>query len=121
MTAQCAKDGAPRVSKACRTPLIPSELAKLEADFWRLWSMFPTAEAPDLDGLHKRLNSVVRKIAKTPITSMADVVVKARVARQRGGWTLEFFGNEPEDHPQRVAAEMLDEVVWYLENKGDAG
>ena len=112
------RKGAPQASEPCRTPSMPSDLAMLEAEFWQLWSKFPTAKVGDLSGLHERLDTVFGCIAKTPIASVSDAAIKARVALQRAGLTPERFSDDPVDHPEKVAAEILDQVVGYLEREG---
>ena len=111
------RKGAPRASEPCRTPSMPSDLAMLEAEFWRIWAMFPTAKAEDLKDLHSRLNTIVGCVWKVPITSMADAAVKARVARQRASLIPEYFHDREADDPKRVAAEILQQVIEHLEGQ----
>ena len=111
----------PRLSKGSSESSISIDLAMLEVEFWRLWSKFPTARSCELQRLHGRLDTTFCCIAKTPITSVPDAAIKARVALQRASWTPECFDSYAEDDPVKLAAEILDQVVGYLERLADTG
>lgn len=120
MIAHCAQEGAPRASKPCRTSSIPSDLAALDQEFWRLWSQFKDATDDELPELHQRVDAVASRLAKAPIESSADAATKLLIGTLRAGWTAESFENEPDDNREKIAAGIIEEVLGYLQTRGEA-